>query len=185
MGDLLLVVWPCDGPQPDQGGAPTAKQRTNAPYTRDAVAGSGHRGQGARRGQRILTTPRQAAGGRAWVAHARGRPAASWFADIGSGDVMLDGVAPHAPAAACSFRAGQYRAGQQETYGSWPRRSAVGSMRTGRIASGHLSKHWGVGRRRKGLLPEGADAVIAAAGQLAATLRVARLPTGRSLTLRQ
>src|SRR6266542_3422447 len=53
-------------------------------------------------GQRIGTTPGWAAGGDARTARARRRPALSWSADPGSGDIMLDGVTPHAGAAASS-----------------------------------------------------------------------------------
>lgn len=69
-------------------------------------------------GQGIGTTPRQDLGGGAAIAHARGRPALSWSADPGSGDMMLDGVIPHARAAARSFRAGQEPVGRQEHCGS-------------------------------------------------------------------
>jgi hypothetical protein len=79
--------------------------------------------------------------------------------------MMLDGVIPHARAAARSFRAGQEPVGRQELCGSWPQLiSGVGSARTGHIAVGHLPKDGGLRRRRVGVVAERAKGVVAAAG---------------------
>jgi hypothetical protein len=132
-GLLAPRCWPCvTGRGRGQGGAPAAPRgRTTLTPARTLQDRGSEAGTP---GQRIGTTPRQAAGGGAAMARARGRPALSWSADPGSGDVMLDGVVPHAGAAARSFRAGQPGAGRQELCGSWPRLiSGVGSARTGRI----------------------------------------------------
>jgi len=112
--------WPCvTGRGRGQGGAPAARRGRTTLTPARAVAGSGS--QGGIPGQRIGTTPRRDAGGGAAMARARGRPALSWSADPRSGDMMLDGVIPHAGAAARSFRAGQPGVGRQENCRSWPR----------------------------------------------------------------
>src|SRR6266545_1447946 len=156
------------GPRPGSRCSARSNARTN-----DLDAGEGcRRIQPARAGplgQRIVTTSGQAVGSGAMPACARGRPALSWSADPGSGDVLLDGVIPHAVgAAARSSRAGQPGAGRQGVCGSWPQRiSGVGSTRTSRITSGHPPKRWRVRGWRERLLAERAKGVVAAAGQLA------------------
>jgi hypothetical protein len=124
--------WPgAIDPQSGPGGAPAAQRgRTTLTPTR-AVAGSGQPGQVP--GQRIVTTPRQAAGSGAMTARARGRPALSWSAGRWPGDVMIDGVSHRVRPLVLSGPASV--AWRQETCGSRPRCiSGVGSARTSRIA---------------------------------------------------
>jgi hypothetical protein len=137
--------WPCvtgrGRGRRGQGGAPAAMRGRTTLTPARAVAGSGS--QGGIPGQRIGTTPRRDAGGGAAMARARGRPALSWSADPRSGDMMLDGVIPHAGAAARSFRAGQPGVGRQENCRSWPRLiSGVGRTRTSRIGQATCPTGW-------------------------------------------
>jgi hypothetical protein len=132
-GSLPALLAMGGGPRPGSRWSARSNTRTN-----DLDAGKGRRriqaaGAGTG-GQRIVTTSGQAVGGGAMPARARGRPALSWSADPGSGDVMLDGVVLHAGATARSSRAGPPLAGRQGVCGSWPQRiSGVGSTRTSRI----------------------------------------------------
>jgi hypothetical protein len=132
LGDLLLVGGQARsagvrGP----GGAPAA-QRGRTTLT-PARSSQDRASEGRVPGQRIGTTSGQAAGGGAAMAGVRGRPALSWSADPGSGDVMIDGVSHRVRPLVLSGPASV--TWRQENCGSWPRRiSGVGSARTSRIA---------------------------------------------------